>query len=184
MIMKKMLMTSTALGVLALAAFALNANSGLTVGEKVTPFHPNHVSGPLKNSTKCFPCTFQNRPQVQVWVNGDSMENVAAIAKMLDAKMRENKEFKALIVFVTNDSEGTAKALKGAAATPGLETVGMAYISPKDEAVAAYKINTSNDVKNTVLVYKDWTVAAKMVNLKADAKGLKSLGEAVGSIVK
>ncbi|HRF59269.1 MAG TPA: hypothetical protein PLH94_05065 [Fimbriimonadaceae bacterium] len=182
--MKKLLSSSIALGVLALAAFATNANSGLSVGEKVSAFHPTHVSGPLKDSTNCFPCTFKNRPQVQVWVNGDSMENVAAIAKMLDAKMRDDREFKALIVFVTNDAATTAKALKAAGKMPGLETVGMAYLSPKDEAITAYKINLSGDVKNTVFVYKDWTVAAKMVNLKGDETGLKSLGQAVGSVAK
>ena len=71
--MKKVLLGSL-VGATAVAAFAFGANSGISVGENVTPFHPNHISGPLANSTNCFPCTFQNRPQVQVWVNGDDLK--------------------------------------------------------------------------------------------------------------
>ncbi len=174
----------------ALAAFALakGVNSGLNKGEDVSPFHPNHFSGPLANTDKCFPCTFQNRPQVQVWVNGDSMENVAKIATKLGAEMKENEkaEFKALVVFV---AEGD-KAEKAKAAglelvkKAGLKGVAMATISPSNEAIKAYKINVSPEVKNTVLVYKNWKVADKMVNLKADAAGLKALDGAIESVAK
>lgn len=70
--------------------------SGLKAGDNVTPFHPKHVAGPLAGTDKCFPCTFQNRPQVQVWVNGDDGANVVALAKTLSTEMTEHKakEFK------------------------------------------------------------------------------------------
>jgi hypothetical protein len=168
------------------AAFAFGANSGLNKGESVSPFHPSHFAGPLKNSDKCFPCTFQNRPQVQVWVNGDSTGNVASIAKNLSQAMKkyENKEFKALVVFVTDKKNADSVKKQVLAATPGIDNVGMAVITKDNEAVSNYKINLSGDVKNTVLVYKNWKVEEKMVNLTADKNGLDSLNSAIAKITK
>lgn len=179
----KKLMMAAGLGI-AVFAFA-GANSGLSKGENVTPFHPNHVAGPLAKSTDCFPCTFGNAPQVQVWVNGDDMKNVLSIAKNLNAKMVENSEFKALVVVITNEtnSKSIATQLTDASKTKGLDKVGMAYISNKDKAVGAYKINLADDVKNTVFVYKKWTVAEKFVNLKGDEAGLKNLNASIKGIL-
>ncbi len=183
--MKKVLLGSL-VGATAVAAFAFGANSGISVGENVTPFHPNHISGPLANSTNCFPCTFQNRPQVQVWVNGDDLKNVQAIAKTLNDAMGKNKEFKALVVFVTSpDSAGKlATHLKEASKMPGMDKIGIATIDKGNEAVSNYKINLGGDVKNTVFVYKNWKVAEKFINLKGDDKGLGQLNGAIASIVK
>lgn len=180
--MKKALY-ATLIGGAAVAAMAFTVDSGLKPGENVTPFHPNHLSGPLAKSDKCFPCTFQNRPQVQVWVNGDDMNNVASIAKTLNKAMDGNKEFKALVVFVTdnaNKGELSAKIEK-AAATPGLGTVGMAVIDKSNEAIKAYKINLQ--AKNTVFVYRNWKVQEKFVDLKGDEKGLATLNNAIKSVL-
>ena len=174
----------------ALAALALakGVSSGLAKGEDVSPFHPNHFSGPLANTTNCFPCTFQNRPQVQVWVNGDSPQNVAKIAETLNSAMKANgkSEFKALIVFVADGAKAEKAKADGLALVKkeGLGGVAMATISPSNEAVKAYKINTGPDVKNTVLVYRNWKVQDKMVNLQANAAGLKALDSAIATIVK
>ena len=168
------------------AAFAYGANSGLNKGEKVTPFHPNHFAGPLKNSTNCFPCTFQARPQVQVWVNGDNAGNVVAIAKSLSASMKkyDSKEFKALVVFVADKKDVESVRSTVLAATKGIDNVGMAVIAKNDESISNYKINLSSEVKNTVFAYKDWTVQNKMVNLKADKAGLMDLDNAIAKLVK
>ena len=174
----------------AIAALALakGLGSGLSKGESVSPFHPNHFSGPLANTTNCFPCTFQNRPQVQVWVNGDDSKNVARIAKRLGAAMKANgkAEFKALIVFVADGAKAEAAKAEGLALAKreGLDGIGMATISPTNESVKAYKINTAPEVKNTVIVYKDWKVRNTMVNLDADASGLKALDRAIAGVVK
>ena len=162
--------------------------SGLATGERVVPFHPTHLVGPLAGTENCFPCTFQNRPQVQVWVNGDSQTNIAAFAKTLSAAMdtKADKEFKALIVFIVPESmkEKASMKIKAAATTLKATNVGMAVLTPSHEAVGEYKINTSKDVKNTVFVYKNWKVAQKFVNLKADAKGITALNAAIDSITK
>lgn len=167
----------------AVAAMAFAVDSGLKPGENVTPFHPTHVSGPLAKTDKCFPCTFQNRPQVQVWVNGDDMDNVASIAKTLNTAMGSNKDFKGLVVFLTdgaNKSKLNEKIAK-AAATPGLGEVGMALLDKSDESVKKYKINL--EAKNTVFVYKNWKVEQKFVDLKGDEKGIAKLNEAIKSVL-
>lgn len=179
----KKLMLAAGLGI-AVFAFA-GANSGLSKGESVTPFHPNHVSGPLAKSTDCFPCTFQNAPQVQVWVNGDDMNNVLSIAKTLNAQMVSNKDFKALVVVIADEksSKAIAGKLQEASTMKGLDKVGMAYINKNDKAVGNYKINLADDIKNTVFVYKNWKVAEKFVNLKGDESGLKNLNASIKSIL-
>lgn len=172
----------------AAVALAGGVSSGLSKGEDVTPFHPNHFAGALANTTNCFPCTFQNRPQVQVWVNGDSAENVAKLAKTLSVAMKTNQkaEFKALMVFIGEGAKAEKAKADGLALIKkeGLTGISMATISPSNEAVANYKINVSPQVKNTVFVYRNWKVQAKMVNLSADASGLKALDGAIANVVK
>lgn len=183
---KKLFTATVATAAFAVFALAGGLNSGLKAGENVVPFHPKHLSGPLANSDRCFPCTFQQRPQVQVWVNGDDMNNVAAIAKALDKAMStySAKEFKALVVFVTNPQNAAkvTELVKAASQKPGLRQVGMAVIDQNNQAVSDYRINLSSQVKNTVFVYKNWKVAKSFVNLTGDAKGLEALNGAISGI--
>ena len=105
--MKNLSISLAVLGVASLAALAAPLASGLKPGENVTPFHPRHLAGPLAGSTNCFPCTFQNRPQVQVWINGDAPQNVATLGKTLSSAMKtyQGKEYKALVVFLSDHGE-------------------------------------------------------------------------------
>jgi hypothetical protein len=185
--MKKTIFGGLAIVALAVPAIAgLNLNSGLKPGERVSAFHPTHFSGPLAGKKACFPCTFQNRPQVQVWVNGDDAKNIASIATELQKQIDANKksEFKAMVVLVTNDEKGASEAIKSIVAKTGAKDVAMSVLPKNDDAVEAYKINLSGDVKNTVFAYKDWQVQAKMVNLKADSKGIAALDGAIDKLVK
>lgn len=175
----------------ALAAVALakgGPSSGLGPGEDVSPFHPNHFAGPLANTTHCFPCTFQNRPQVQVWMNGASEKALEAYATDLDAQMalHEKEEFKALIVLVAPPGKADALKAEGLAVLKRhhLNRVAMATISPDNEAVKAYRISLSPDVKNTVFVYRNWKVRDRMVNLAPDGGSLKPLDAAIAGAVK
>ena len=170
--MKKAIFGGIAVAALAVPAFALfSANSGLKPGESVSPFHPKHLSGPLAGTDKCFPCTFQARPQVQVWVNGDDAKNVDAITTFLQKQIESNKskEFKALVV-VLGDEKSAAPYVAWAKSTKSKD-VAIALLPKSDEALKNYKINTAADVKNTVLVYKDWKVSSNMTNLKATDLG-------------
>ena len=170
------------------AAPVFAAESGLKPGESITPFHPTHIAGPLADSTKCFPCTYQAYPQVQVWVHGDDMKNVVSIAESLSKAIsgHASKKFKAMIVLLVDPAQAEATKAAALEAMQGrkVEGVAVAVLPHNDKAVAAYKINTSKDVRNTVFVYRDWKVAQTMVNLKADEKGLTALNQAIESVVK
>jgi hypothetical protein len=185
--MKRFFVAAAGVAALAVVAFAA-PKSGLNPGESISPFHPRHVVGPLAGTNNCFPCTFQNRPQVQVWVNGDNPQNVKQIAATLASAMGTHKasEFKALIVFVAeNPGDGKLPlTLKQIAKETKADKVGMAIVGRDDEALSSYKINLDASVKNTVLVYKNWQVADKMVNLIADDKGKAALSAAITKITK
>jgi hypothetical protein len=165
------LLGTVATALVAAAVVAAPVASGLKRGESVTPFHPKHLAGPLAGTSNCFPCTFQNRPQAQIWVNGDNAKNVVALAGTLSKSMKtySGKEFKGLVVFLTTPATAAKveAEVKKAAKDPSLTGVGMALIDTKNEAVEAYNINTDPTVKNTVIVYKDWKVADSFVNLTA-----------------
>jgi hypothetical protein len=187
--MIKQITLGLGLAALAATAFAFFApTSGLKAGESISAFHPKHVAGPLANSEKCFPCTFQSRPQVQVWVNGDNLENVAKIAKALQTatETHKSKELKTMVVFLAKPEKQAAltATIKTAAKETGAKDVAMALLDPSDEAISAYKINTAADVKNTVIVYRNWKVTASMTNLKADDAGKSALMAAIANATK
>ncbi len=98
----------------------------------------------------------------------------------------KGSEFKAMIVMLTDSDKvaATKAAAKEFASKSGFKNIAVSVLSKTDDAVSAYKINLSNDVKNTVVVYKDWKVAASMVNLVADAKGSAALSGAISSVAK
>jgi len=175
------------LAAIMIPAVARNVDSGLKVGEKVFAFHPKHVAGPHKGTDACPPCTYGNLPQVQVWINGDSVENYGAIAKTLQSAMDANKDakLKTFMIVLTEPSKATAVAgaLEHTAGKLGLKDVAVAYLPTNDEAVTNYQVNTAKEVKNTIFVYRDRTVKTKFVNLKADANGLADLKKAIAGIV-
>lgn len=171
------------LAVAALALPALAADSGLSVGDKVPVFHPNHVTGPDAGTTKCPPCTYGERPAVQVWVRGDSSENVTKIAGLLNDLAKGDENFKAFMIFISDDTEKIKAKLEKVAKENDFGKIAMAYLAPDDKAIEAYKINLADDVKNTVFIYRDKKVAAKFVNLQADEQGIAGLNEAVAKVI-
>lgn len=171
-------------GVIALTSLAFGANSGLSVGESVTPFHPTHVTGPDKGTDTCPPCKYGARPAVQVWVNNDSHENVMKIAQLLNKNAAANENFKGFVIFVTTTPKELGGKIESVVTESGLNKIGCAVIDPKNEALTNYKINLDKDIKNTVFVYKNKKVVAKFVNLTSDDKGLGQLTAAITSVTK
>ena len=151
----------------------------------VSAFEPSHVTGPDAGTKTCPVCKYGKTPAVQVWVNGDKPENVSKIADALEAaiKMEGSDKLKGFIIFVKPTSmndDALQGQLKMVAEKCKLSNVALTYVSgPKSEFVGQYKINTSAEVKNTVIVYHDMKVNANFVNLKGDEKGLKSLKSAM-----
>lgn len=184
--MKKHLFAALLSGALVLPALASAPTSGLKVGETVTPFHPTHVSGPLKGTDSCPPCTYGQLPQVQVWVNGDDQTNVAAVATALEdaVKANKSKKLQAFVIVLTDaaNKASVAKTIADWSAKAGASNVHMAYLLKTDAAVSAYKVNTSADVKNTIMVYKNREVTNTFVNLRGDKSGLGQLNGAIAKI--
>jgi protocatechuate 3,4-dioxygenase beta subunit len=188
--MNRLTKSVLALGVLPVIALAAGgAKSGPQVGEQLFAFEPTHVTGADKGTNTCPVCKYGATPAVQVWINDDSPENVAKIASELEKVMEHHgaKTFKAFVIDVNPKglpSKAVAQQLQNLAEKNHLKNVAFTYLSsPKDEAVAEYKINTSPEIRNTVLVYVNRKVAKNFVNLKADDAGLQALDEAVGEIL-
>ena len=183
----KSILATVALVAIAIPVFA-SIESGLKVGDRVTPFHPDHVSGPLAGSSNCFPCTFQNRPAVQVWVHGDDMKNIQAIAKELKENMdgHKGKEFKAMIVMIADNAKQMGEMKSMIAQHHGTKVdadgVAIAVIEKNNEALKAYKINLDSSVKNTVIIYKNWKVEKTFVNLKMDENGCGEFCKSVAAV--
>lgn len=70
------------------------------------------------------------------------------------------------------------------AETAKANDISLAYVSPKDYSLGAYKINLVPEVKNTVILYRNKRVTSKFVNLSANEKGLAELNTAVSELVK
>ena len=181
--MNKAILISGAFVGMSMIATAFTS-SGLNKGESVVPFHPKHVAGALKGTDSCFPCTYQNRPQVQAWVTNGDQKSIMAFAKTLDNAMDKfsNKEFKGMVVILATKEQGKMIESHAPAFNKEFKHVSISYLTADNEAVKDYKINTG--AKNTVFVYKNWKVQDKFVDLSADEKGLTALNAAIGSIVK
>jgi hypothetical protein len=181
--MNKAILISGALVATSMIATAF-VNSGLNKGEMVVPFHPKHVAGALKGTDTCFPCTYQNRPQVQAWVTNGDQKSIMAFAKTLDSAMDKysNKEFKGMVVILATKEQGRKIEEAAPMMNKELKHVSVSYLTADNEAVKNYKINTG--AKNTVFVYKNWEVKDKFVDLTADEKGISALNAAIGNIVK
>jgi hypothetical protein len=169
-----------AAAVLALPVWAVMKDSGLNVGETVTPFHPTHVAGPDKGTTKCPPCTYGNRPAVQVWFHEEEQATAEGILLAMHEAVNKHKakEFKAFGIFVA-ECEGCLAKVKNITDKMKYQDVGVATVLHENPAIEAYKINVEPTVKNTVLVYKDKKVVAKLVNIKADKEGIANLNAVI-----
>lgn len=177
--------TLAAVAALALPAFAGSGEkSGIEVGDMVSAYHPKHVSGPDAGTDNCPPCTYGNRPAVQMWFNSsEDVKNIESFAKFLNASVVANKksELKGFLINLTHCQMCVDKVTTLAKATPYQE-IGIATLPTTDEAVSAYKVNTVKEIKNTVFVYKNRKVVAKFVNLKADEEGLMALKKAISQV--
>lgn len=175
------------LAVIGIAALASAAKSGLQPGEGIAPYYPEHVVGPLANKKACFPCTYKNAPQVQAFINGDSMDNMVKMAKKLEKAVDANKGagFRAMMVVIADKSKWAEKRTKisAMAKANNIGDLQISLIEPNAEALKDYKINTAKDIKNTVIFYENWKVAKTHVNVTMDEKGMKAVSASLNAIL-
>ncbi|MFQ3667580.1 MAG: hypothetical protein SNJ74_06645 [Fimbriimonadaceae bacterium] len=167
------------------AAFAQPA-SGLDVGEQISSFHPQHVTGPFKGTDTCPPCVNGDRPQAIVFVNGDSRANIVALARALDRAMQTHarRQFRAYVV-VISDAAGmdrNRQMLTNIAREHNLQRVGLALLDRNSDTIREYRLNLASNVRNTVFVYHKWDVKAKFVNLEGNQAGTNRLMAAIRRI--
>ncbi len=182
--------TSNMIWAVAAAALAIPAlagsgeKSGLEIGEMVSAYHPTHLSGPDKGTDNCPPCTYGNRPAVQMWFSpGEDTKSIEAFAKVLNSWVEEKKgaDLKGFLINLTDCDKCVDKVKVMAKDTP-YQKIAIATLASNDGAVKDYKVNTDKTIKNTVFVYKNKKVVAKFVNLKADKEGLMALKKAIDQV--
>ena len=181
--MKKALFIA-GVSVAAFSFAALSSNSGLNVGEMVTPFHPKHIAGPDKGTDTCPPCKYGAVPAVQAWVSpAEKSDTVIAIAKTLSANVNAHKaaDLKGFMIMLTMCAGCEGKAAKFAESAK-IDNIGIATLAFENEAVKNYKVSLDKDVKNTIFIYKDKKVAAKFVNLTDSKEDLAKLEAAIAVV--
>jgi len=125
-------------------------------------------------------------PQIQVWINNDNSANIEKLVKTLNDAVVANKgkSLKAFFIFVDATGKKIEPRLAEIAKKTNSQDVALAYLSPKDYAVNAYKVNLDPSVKNTIMLYRNKRVTETKVNLVADEKGLADLKSAIKNLVK
>jgi hypothetical protein len=137
--------------------------SGLKVGDQVEPWNPLHVAGPDKGTNICPVCTYLEKPVVVVFAK--DTQNTAQLSSQLEAIAREHRTTGLRVVIALTDA-GETRASE-LASTLAISDASFCYMSAKTgpAELKAYRINPS--AENTIMVYKDYTVAATFVNLAA-----------------
>ncbi len=164
--------------------------SGVEKGAALPAYHPVHVTGPDKGSATCPVCKYPRNPAVQAWINTDNEKNVDALIGALEkaSKKHAAKNFKAFVVFINPNREpgDTVKArLAKIGEKHSLQHVALTYLpGPDHEAVKGYGVNTDPRVRNTIFIYRNRTVDAKMVNFEANEKGIAALYDAIQHVTQ
>lgn len=166
--MRLMKWSLVGLGLLLLApVLAEEIKSGLEVGSKrIAAYSPQHVGGPFKGTRTCPVCEAGLRPIVQIFVNGDDAQSVAALAEKLEKLVANSpKELRAYIVDVSG--KASKADLEKLVATKNLTKVGVAYAegAEREQIVKNWQLNPK--AKNTVLFSNKRTVEFNAVNLSA-----------------
>ena len=137
--------------------------SGLKIGDQVEPWNPLHVAGPDKGTNICPVCTYLEKPVVVVFAK--DTQNTAQLSAELEVLAREHRKSGLRVVIAITDAGETR--VKVLASTLAITDASFCHMSEKTGSaeLRAYRINPT--AENTVMVYKDYTVAATFVNLSA-----------------
>jgi hypothetical protein len=141
--------------------------SGLAQGETVEPWRPIHVAGPDRGTTACPVCTYLDKPAIVVFTrDGD---NASELTRHVEALVRAHRDqgLKGFTVVLDSTPEKLAKIARKA----GVSQSALCYPDPasRDEDLKAYKVNPA--ATNTILVYKNYMVTARFVDLSSKEFG-------------
>jgi protocatechuate 3,4-dioxygenase beta subunit len=138
-------------------------SSGLELGDTVEPWRPIHVAGPDRGTTACPVCTYLDKPAVVVFTKDG--ENAIEFARRVEALVtaHRDKVLKGFVVVLDSTPERLAKMARRASVSRSA----LCYPDPssREADLRAYKINPA--ATSTILVYKNYAVAARFVDLSA-----------------
>lgn len=137
--------------------------SGLQKGDDIESWNPIHVAGPNKGTNACPVCTYLALPALVIFTKDGP--NVPALATQLQNLVNEQKGMKLKGFLVVLDS--TPDHLKQMSDDLNITQIGVCYPDPatRDHDLQLYKINPA--ATNTIMVYKNYKVAANFVDLNA-----------------
>ena len=151
-------------------------SSGLETGETVEPWRPIHVAGPDLGTTACPVCTYLERPAVIVFTkDGDERRRARPPCGSTRRARTAIKSLRGSWLSSTARHSSWRK-WPNAPAFPGRPSC---YPDPttRDDDLRSYKINPA--AANTILVYKNYTVATRFVDLSA-----KDFGQVEAAVAK
>jgi protocatechuate 3,4-dioxygenase beta subunit len=135
--------------------------SGLQPGDDIIPWNPIHVAGPNKGTNACPVCTYEARPAVVIFArSGPDLPGIATRLQQL-VERRQASDLKGFLIVL----DESPQQLAAMADELKLTHIGVCYPDPatRDHDLKAYRISPS--AGNTVIVYKDYKVAADFVDV-------------------
>lgn len=97
---------------------------------------------------------------------------------------KKDKRLKAFVMFIDDNGKSNEAKIAAYAEKAKASDIMLTYVGRKHEGIGLYKVNTSPEVKNTIMVYRRKQVTAKFVNLVANEKGLGELKQAIADITQ
>lgn len=95
--------------------------------------------------------------------------------ELLQREVDRKPDLKAFVVFIGGD----AKKIERLAADHKIERIGVMQVPADDPAIRAHGLRPVDALRNAIFLYKNRKVEKKLLNLKLDASGSKSLRAAL-----
>jgi hypothetical protein len=135
--------------------------SGLQKGDDIVPWNPIHVAGPNAGTNACPVCTYEARPAVIIFTHDD--KNLPGLATRLQSlvNQQQKRDLKGFVIVLNS----TPDRVKQLGADLKISQIGFCYPDPNTEKqdLKDYKINPA--AQNTIMIYKNYKVAANFVDL-------------------
>jgi hypothetical protein len=154
--------------------------SGPQVGDMVPgPFHPLNVTGAQAGKKHCLYCEAGGAPVAMIFAR-EVNPNLTKLIKAIDAETLKNgkAEMVSFVVFLSND-EKLGEQLKKVAEKEGIKKTILSIDNPSGPE----DYNVAKDADVTVVLYRDFTVAANHAFRKGQLDE-KAIAQVVSSVPK
>jgi hypothetical protein len=169
--LRKLLVSSAVLGLVAGFVVAAEIKSGPQEGEKLPgPFSPLNINGDSAGKKACLYCANGENPVVMIFARNPGDEATQSLIKKVDALVAKNakSDMGSFVVFCT-DEAGAEEKLKAMAEKAELKKVVLSLDTPTGPA----KYKFAKDADLTVVFYTERTVKANHTFKKGELKAEK-----------